>query len=193
VRAECDVTGSGAVGRQDVGGHDLLSLLIKANIAADMPESMRMSDSEILSREHIVPFLNLSSTRSHDNDIHSRGAHIPACRARNFEVKPISVHTHSYILTLCCSTAVSWTLFALACHPTVQAKLRAELRTCPTDLPTMEQLNSLPYLEGVVREALRLYAPVSGTQRIAMHDAEIPLQKPFTDKQGVLRGTVRYE
>ena len=57
----------------------------------------------------------------------------------------------------------------------------------------MDQLNSLPYLEGVVREALRLYAPVSGTQRIAMHDAEIPLQKPFTDKQGVLRGTVRYE
>jgi hypothetical protein len=59
VRAECDLNGSGLVGRQDVGGHDLLSLLIKANIAADMPESMRMSDSEILSREYIVPFPNL--------------------------------------------------------------------------------------------------------------------------------------
>jgi hypothetical protein len=59
VRSECGVDGSGAVGRQDVGGHDLLSLLIKANIAADMPESMRMSDTEILSREHIVPFPNL--------------------------------------------------------------------------------------------------------------------------------------
>ena len=57
----------------------------------------------------------------------------------------------------------------------------------------MEQLNSLPYLEAVVREALRLHAPVSGTQRVATHDAEIPLQKPFTDKQGVLRGTVKYE
>ena len=84
-------------------------------------------------------------------------------------------------------------LFVFACHPTVQAKLRAELRTCPTDSPTMEQLNSLPYLESVVREALRLYAPVYGTQRVAMHDAEIPLRKPFIDKQGVLRGTVRYE
>jgi hypothetical protein len=60
VRAECGVDGTGAVGRQDVGGHDLLSLLIKANIAADMPESMRMSDTEILSREDIVPFPNLS-------------------------------------------------------------------------------------------------------------------------------------
>ena len=59
MRAECGVDGSGAVGRQDVGGHDLLSLLIKANIAADMPESMRMSDTEIMSREHIVSFPNL--------------------------------------------------------------------------------------------------------------------------------------
>ena len=59
MRIECNISGSGAVGRQDVGGHDLLSLLIKANIAADTPESMRMSDREILSREHIVPFPNL--------------------------------------------------------------------------------------------------------------------------------------
>ena len=46
----------------------------------------------------------------------------------------------------------------------------------------MEQLNSLPYLESVVREILRLYAPVPSTHRIAMHDAEIPLQKRFMDK-----------
>jgi len=58
VRAESDVNGSSTVERLDVAGHDLLSLLIKSNIAADMPESMRMSDSEILSREHIIPFLN---------------------------------------------------------------------------------------------------------------------------------------
>ncbi len=90
MHAECNVTGSGAVGRQDVGGHDLLSLLIKSNIAADMPESMRMSDSEILSREHIVPFPNLSN-RSYNNNMCSRGPHVPACRARNLEVKIIPV------------------------------------------------------------------------------------------------------
>jgi hypothetical protein len=56
VLAECDTNRSGAVGRQDVGGHDLLSLLIKSNIAADMPESMRMCDSEILSRMRFPPF-----------------------------------------------------------------------------------------------------------------------------------------
>jgi hypothetical protein len=57
----------------------------------------------------------------------------------------------------------------------------------------MEQLNTLPYLEAVVRETLRLYSPVGATQRIAMHDAEIPLQQPFKDKHGVLQSTVRYE
>lgn len=49
--AEHNSDGSGAVGKQDVQGHDLLSLLIKSNIAADIPEDMRMSDSEIVSRE----------------------------------------------------------------------------------------------------------------------------------------------
>jgi hypothetical protein len=60
VLAECDANGSGTVGKQDVGGHDLLSLLIKSNIAADMPESMRMSDSEILSRKRFLFFYNLA-------------------------------------------------------------------------------------------------------------------------------------
>jgi len=55
VLAEHHSHGSGAVGKQDVEGHDLLSLLIKSNIVADMPESMRMNDSEILSRERIFP------------------------------------------------------------------------------------------------------------------------------------------
>jgi len=154
VLAERNTDGSGSsvpVGKQDVQGHDLLSLLIKSNIAADMPESMRMGDSEILSQ-------------------------IPTFLLAGHETT---------------STAVSWTLFALCCQPAVQAKLRVELRTCPTDSPTMEQLNALPYLESVVRESLRLYAPVSATQRIAMHDAEIPLQEPFTDKCGVLQSAVR--
>jgi len=57
----------------------------------------------------------------------------------------------------------------------------------------MEQLNTLSYLESVVRESLRLYAPVSSTIRSAMHDVEIPLQKPFKDNRGVLQSTVRYE
>ena len=37
--------------RQDVRGRDLLSLLIRANMAKDIPESQRMSDEDILARE----------------------------------------------------------------------------------------------------------------------------------------------
>ena len=43
--------GAGVVEKHDVQGQDLLSLLIKSNIASDMPSDMRMSDSEILSRK----------------------------------------------------------------------------------------------------------------------------------------------
>lgn len=50
--------GSGAVEKQDVSGHDLLSLLVRSNIAADIPENMRLSDSEILSRELRWPCLD---------------------------------------------------------------------------------------------------------------------------------------
>ncbi|KAH9973189.1 cytochrome P450 [Lactifluus volemus] len=149
VLAERSASGSSVVEKQDVQGSDLLSLLVKSAIAADIPESMRLSDSAILSQ---VPTFLLAG---HETT----------------------------------SSAVSWTLFALSCHPGIQANLRAELRTCPTDSPTLEQLNTLSYLERVIRESLRLYAPVSFTQRVATHDVVIPLQKPFTDKHGSCRIT----
>ncbi|KAH9973118.1 cytochrome P450 [Lactifluus volemus] len=151
VLAERSANGSSVVEKQDVQGNDLLSLLVKSTIAADIPESMRMGDFEILSQ---VPTFMLAG---HETT----------------------------------SSAVSWALFALSCHPGIQEKLRAELRTCPTDSPTLEQLNSLSYLEGVLRESLRLYAPAAFTERVATHDAVIPLQKPFTDKNGVLQNSVR--
>ncbi|KAH9169230.1 cytochrome P450 [Lactarius sanguifluus] len=151
VLAKLSSDASGVVEKHDVQGHDLLSLLIKSNIASDIPESKRMSDEEILSQ--LPTFL-------------------------------LAGHETS-------STAIAWALFALSYHPAVQITLRAELRTCPTDMPTMDQLNALPYLEGVVREVLRLYAPVSATQRIAMHDAEVPLRKPFKDNRGIMQSSIR--
>lgn len=45
----------GGVAKGDIEGHDLLSLLIRSNLAADMPDSMRMSDEEILSRAFFFP------------------------------------------------------------------------------------------------------------------------------------------
>ncbi|KAM5537407.1 hypothetical protein V8D89_008926 [Ganoderma adspersum] len=41
---------SGSVGRRDVQGRDLLTLLIKANMASDIPEDQRLSDDEVLAQ-----------------------------------------------------------------------------------------------------------------------------------------------
>ncbi|KAJ6448694.1 cytochrome P450 [Mycena sanguinolenta] len=82
------------------------------------------------------------------------------------------------------SSSVSWALHALSLRPDVQSKLREELLTLYTENPTMDELNSLPYLESVVRETMRIHAPVAHTQRMAMADDVLPLSKPYTDKQG---------
>ncbi|KAJ7724292.1 cytochrome P450, partial [Mycena olivaceomarginata] len=82
------------------------------------------------------------------------------------------------------SIATAWALHALSQHPAVQVKLRQELLTLSTDNPSMEELNSLPYLETVVREVMRFHAPVVFTQRMAMEDDLVPLSKPYIDKAG---------
>jgi len=86
---------------------------------------------------------------------------------------------------------VSWTLFALATSPSVQAKLRAELRGCLTDTPDFDTLNDLQYLDAVFREALRLYSPVSSTQRVATKDDVIPLGESVLDKKGRVMTEIR--
>ncbi|KAK1234630.1 hypothetical protein PQX77_002169, partial [Marasmius sp. AFHP31] len=48
----------------------------------------------------------------------------------------------------------------------------------------MDQLNALPYLDAVVRETLRLLAPVQATIREATRDDVIPLSQPFVDQYG---------
>lgn len=92
------------------------------------------------------------------------------------------------------STGTTWTLYALSLRPDIQSRLRAELRANP--LPTaasgcgalsVEDLNALdklPVLDAVVRETLRLHAPVPSTIRVAVRDDVVPLSKPYVDKHG---------
>jgi cytochrome P450 len=87
---------------------------------------------------------------------------------------------------------MTWALFALSQAPTAQSKLRKELLGCSSDNPTMDALNALPYLDAVVREVMRLYPPVPCSLRVAMKDDVLPLNKPFMDRKGVLRGSIRY-
>ncbi|KAI1784699.1 cytochrome P450 [Ganoderma leucocontextum] len=136
--------GTGAVEKKDLQGRDLLTLLIKANMATDIPDDQRLTDEEVV-------------------------AQVPTFLVAGHETT---------------STSTTWCLYALCKHPEMQQKLREELLAVPTDTPTMEDLNALPYLDLIVRETLRLHAPVTVTSRVAMHDDVLPISTPLTDKHG---------
>ncbi|TFY51240.1 hypothetical protein EVG20_g11093 [Dentipellis fragilis] len=144
-------TDAKTVGKQDVQGRDLLSLLIRANMGTDLPESYRMEDRDVLSQ-------------------------VPTFLVAGHETT---------------STGTTWALYALASNPRVQAKLRDEVLSHPSDNPTMDEVNSLPYLDAVVRESLRLHPPVPATSRVATEDDVIPLEEPVTCRDGVTRKDFR--
>ncbi|KAJ7611688.1 cytochrome P450 [Roridomyces roridus] len=89
------------------------------------------------------------------------------------------------------STGTTWALFALTQNVAAQSRLREELLAVETDNPTMDELNALPYLDCVVRETLRLHAPVVATSRVAMQDDVVPLNTPYTDARGTVQTTIR--
>ncbi|KAJ7739299.1 cytochrome P450 [Mycena olivaceomarginata] len=126
------------------GRRDLLSLLVKANLSADIPERQRLSDEEVISQ--IPTFL-------------------------------IAGHETT-------SSAIAWALHSLSLNQEAQTKLREEVLAVSSDSPTMDELNSLAWLECVVRENMRLHAPVVFTTRMAMQDDALPLGKPYIDQNG---------
>ncbi|KAJ7192531.1 cytochrome P450 [Mycena pura] len=132
-------------------GRDLLTLLVRANTAKDIPTHQQLSDEDVI-------------------------AQVPTFLVAGHETT---------------STGVTWALFGLTQNTAAQTRLRQELLGVSTDTPTMDELNALPYLDCVVRETMRLYAPVAGTARMAMRDDIVPLSEPFTDANGVAHESVR--
>ena len=74
----------------------------------------------------------------------------------------------------------------------MQQKLRDELLTVAADTPTMDELNALPYLDMVIRESLRLHAPVPASIRVPVKDDVIPVSAPFTDRNGDVQDSIKY-
>ncbi|KAJ7765808.1 cytochrome P450 [Mycena metata] len=130
---------------------DLLTLLVHANTAKDIPLNQRLSDEDVV-------------------------AQVPTFLVAGHETT---------------STGTTWALFALTQNIAAQTRLRNELLTVSTDNPTMDELNALPYLDCVVRETLRLHAPVGSTIRVATQDDIIPLAQPFTDRTGTVHETIK--
>ncbi|KAH9031912.1 cytochrome P450 [Lactarius pseudohatsudake] len=84
------------------------------------------------------------------------------------------------------SATLSRVLHLLSLRPDVQDKLREELRdACQgNEELTHDQLISLPFLEAVCRETLRLYPPFAGVTRTALSDIVLPLSAPIRDVDG---------
>ncbi|EJD39033.1 cytochrome P450 [Auricularia subglabra TFB-10046 SS5] len=107
--------------KKAVGGRDLISLLLRANLAQDLDPSLRLSDEEVLAQ--VPTFL-------------------------------VAGETQTFALN-----ATSWAIYALATQPDVQQRLRSELQCVGTELPTLEQLSALPYLDHVARGGARRRRP----------------------------------
>jgi cytochrome P450 len=70
--------------------------------------------------------------------------------------------------------ALAWAWVLLADNPTVQASLAAELDSVLGGRPpTSADLPQLPYVENVIREAMRLYPPLWAMGRIAKHETDL--------------------
>ncbi|KAG9117684.1 cytochrome P450-dit2 [Ceratobasidium sp. 392] len=96
------------------------------------------------------------------------------------------------------SGALARVLHLLAQNRDMQGRLRAEINDIP---PTAgyEQIHSLPYLDAVCREVLRIYPPGVIMERQPAKDWVIPLRYPIKGKDGselreikVKKGTLIY-
>ncbi|KAH9895766.1 cytochrome P450 [Cubamyces lactineus] len=86
------------------------------------------------------------------------------------------------------SNALTLILERLAENPRVQEKLRAEIAEAKSrydggDIP-YDAIMSLPYLDAVCRETLRVYVPAQLRVREARADAILPLSKPILGIDG---------
>ncbi|BEI87227.1 hypothetical protein CcaverHIS002_0705730 [Cutaneotrichosporon cavernicola] len=125
-------------------GKDLLSLMLKANMAKDLLPRDRLDDTEMAYQ--VSTFILAGSETT--------------------------------------SNSLTWTLYRLAMHLDVQQRLREELETLATDEPSLEQLNTLPYLENVIHESLRLDPPVPESMRLCTQDVMLPLHTPVKGRDG---------
>ncbi|KAE8255787.1 hypothetical protein A4X13_0g2912 [Tilletia indica] len=122
---------------QDEGrreGNDLLSLMVKANMNAELKSHQRLSDEELM-------------------------AMVPTFLFAGHETSTASL---------------AWASLALT-QPghglQVQSRLRHELNSHPSNWRTSaDDLDSIPYLDAVARETLRLHAPVRYLSRTAAQD-----------------------
>ncbi|ETW80421.1 cytochrome P450 monooxygenase 43 [Heterobasidion irregulare TC 32-1] len=142
-------------------GKDLLTLLLKSNVATDLPEEQRISDDDILHNINTFMFAGSDTTSLALTWTLVLLAKFPdwQIRLRNelLSIRPSTPHA-----TLCADEVES--LYTV--------------------------LSALPLLHNVCRESLRLIPPVHSSLRVATRDDVVPVSAPFTSKDGILRDSI---
>lgn len=72
------------------------------------------------------------------------------------------------------STAVSWFIYFMSKNLHIQKKIKEELAQFNGQRFSLEQLDSLTYLDCVLRELFRLVSPTLGTVRTLVADDQLP-------------------
>lgn len=74
----------------------------------------------------------------------------------------------------------------LSHHQDAQERLREEIQQATAELSELDYdaLSSLPYLDAVCRETLRLYPPVTFVTRTAREDIILPFSRPVKGNDG---------
>ncbi|KAF9072869.1 cytochrome P450 [Rhodocollybia butyracea] len=80
------------------------------------------------------------------------------------------------------AVAVDSLLLELAQNPTIQRKLRHEIRTVAS--LDYHNIVTLEYLDAVTKEGLRLHPVTAATERIALQDDVIPLKQAILNENG---------
>ncbi|KAH9857416.1 cytochrome P450 [Lenzites betulinus] len=125
-------------------GRDLMSILLRANMAA--AEEDKLPEEELIGQIATFIFAAMDTT----------------------------------------SNALSITLSLLAQHPDVQEKLRKEILEASNGGEDLEYdtLVSLPYLDAVCRESLRVHSPITSVFRETRKDMVLPLSEPIIGVDG---------
>ncbi|KAG1755051.1 cytochrome P450 [Suillus paluster] len=135
---------------------DILSLLIKSNLSADI--SGRLSDADLLAQLSTFLFAGSDSTAlTMSWCIHLLSLH-PNVQGR--------LRNELGSLSPCASNSASMSGYSVQSHA--------------------EAIDGLPFLDAVVRETLRLCPPVHGTMRVATRDDNVPISAPIVLRNGTI-------
>ncbi|KAF8957832.1 cytochrome P450 [Flammula alnicola] len=90
------------------------------------------------------------------------------------------------------SGGITRILHVLSENPAIQQRLRREIidSGITKSVPTFEDLNSLPYLDAIIKETLRLYPPLITVDRVAIKDTHLPLLKPIQLANGDMTSSI---